>query len=231
MFGNWRSSENDANSSSSSSSNNLKKDNHNVMFKKTIDEDRKLFPHCGYSTQQSTSCSSSAESGYVCETIHRIQRLCPNEKPVTILQSHDTSKNPKFYLDSNNDDLDNNNNITSFFPNLFTGKKSLFGGLFTSPPPDLFQRLEDVEKDLHGIVAGHQSSRNNKFPTVSPSLGSRNTDKDSDTEVDANKSIWSHRETDSQAFSWSRRSNSSPNNNNSTAGPDTLYDPKSIERV
>jgi len=226
MFGNWRSSSSSSGSNTSSSSLIHQKNdnnNNNNLIQKTIEADRKLFPHCGYSTQQQQSCSSSPESGYVCETINRIQRLCPNEKPITILQSHDTSKNPQKYLDSNNSkNMDHNNyDISSLLPNLFTGKKSLFGGLFTSTPPDPFQRLEDVESELRGIVAGHQSSsrnnnnNNNKFPTVSPSLRS----KDTDINTDSNRS-----------YSWSR--SNSPNNSNTTGlVPETQYDPKSVERV
>lgn len=197
MFGNWRS------STSSEDSTNHKKD----PIQKAIEDDRRLYPHCGYSTQQSTSCSSSAESGYVCETINRIQRLCPNEKPVTILKSNDTSKNPKRFLDS--DDNDDNN---TFLPNFLTGKKSIFGDFFASTPADPFQRLEDIEKDLRGIVAGHQSSKN-KFPSVTPSLG----DKESDHSI-----FGSNRdhENDNKKFTWSRKK-----------GPETPYDPKSIERV
>jgi len=232
MFGNWRSPSSGSNTSSSSSSlnhqqNNDNNNNNNLIIQKTIEADRKLFPHCGYKTQQQQTCSSSSESGYVCETINRIQRLCPNEKPITILQSHDTSKNPQKYLDSNNTkDTDHNNyDISSLLPNLFTGKKSLFGGLFTSTPPDPFQRLEDVESELRGIVAGHQSSsrnnnnNNNKFPTVSPSLRS----KDTDINTDSNRS-----------YSWSRsNSPNNSNNSNNTTGlvPETQYDPKSVERV
>lgn len=212
MFGNWRTPE--------SKTPSLSHGEDSYQIQKSIDEDRKLYPHCGYSTQQSTSCSSSAESGYVCETINRIQRLCPNEKPVTILSSKNIAKNPNRYLDSESNDKDFD---ASFLPNLFSGKSSMFGGLFSSAPEDPFKRLEDVEKDLRGIVAGHKSGRSIKFPSVSPSLG-RDAEKDS--------SIWSKHSNSNdnddddknRMFSWSR-------GKSTTSFPETQYDPKSVERV
>ena len=55
-----------------------------------IKTDRRNFPNCQYSVSSSQACSNK-NGVFVCEAIKNINRLCPQEKPVTIY-----SKSSKF---------------------------------------------------------------------------------------------------------------------------------------
>lgn len=49
-----------------------------------IEEDKRAHPNCSYAQTLSKSCSN-ANGKFVCDTIKNIQRLCPGQKPVSIV--------------------------------------------------------------------------------------------------------------------------------------------------
>jgi hypothetical protein len=52
-----------------------------------IDKDKRANPNCTYSISSSQTCSTSQEGEFVCESIRKIHRLCPNKAPTIIFKS------------------------------------------------------------------------------------------------------------------------------------------------
>ena len=93
----------------------------------------------------------SSEAGYVCETIKRIQRICPGQNAVDIWSSRDQSKGPSDLFDSAPEP-----DIPSIF-SLFSNDSGHMPGLFgfprqvpnKKPESDPFRRKENKKFPNH----------------------------------------------------------------------------------
>jgi hypothetical protein len=94
-----------------------------------VRKDKLQYPNCNYSRALSKSCSTK-DGAFVCETVKRVTRLCPNQKPVTVYSNSSTTN-------SKDDDTGNDGFISPFdlFKELNRGGSFAgidFGGI---PPP------------------------------------------------------------------------------------------------
>ena len=90
-----------------------------------INEDQKENPNCNYSYSNQKRCSSiNGES--VCEVINRVQRLCPNARPIEIYSKSSTSKDTNEY---------------SKQPKEFGILPDVFDSLLTGDPLAMFEKL------------------------------------------------------------------------------------------
>jgi hypothetical protein len=55
-----------------------------------VRKDKLLYPNCNYSRALSKSCSTK-DGAFVCETVKKVTRLCPNQKPVTVYSNSSTT--------------------------------------------------------------------------------------------------------------------------------------------
>jgi hypothetical protein len=114
-----------------------------------VTKDRKRFPNCGYSTSIEQSCGRETEGGskqgeYVCNTIKKVYRQCPNQSPVLIMQKK-----------SENSDM-------GLFGGLFSslekrgGRKpeGQAGGDFDNSLNEIQKNFEEVmgHRDLKGVI-------------------------------------------------------------------------------
>ena len=67
-----------------------------------VRKDKLDHPNCGYSISTSKSCSTR-DGIFVCETLKKINRMCPNERPVTVYSNK--IKTDGKGVDNNDDDL------------------------------------------------------------------------------------------------------------------------------
>jgi hypothetical protein len=86
-----------------------------------IQEDKRQHPQCHYSQSFSQSCNLNKNNEYICETLKRVTRLCPGEKPVDILSSSSSSTDPmenkKITIPTIPSPFDNHNIFGSIFNN------------------------------------------------------------------------------------------------------------------
>ena len=73
---------------------------HDHKADQAIKNDVKKYPNCTYITQSSVECytnqsnENNEQNQFICDTIKRIQRVCPNSAPVDIYTSKDTTNKP-----------------------------------------------------------------------------------------------------------------------------------------
>ena len=74
---------------------------HDHKADQAIKNDMKKYPNCTYITQSSVECftnqsdeSNNGQNQVVCDTIKRIQRVCPNSAPFDVYTSKDTTNKP-----------------------------------------------------------------------------------------------------------------------------------------
>jgi hypothetical protein len=120
-----------------------------------IEADKKKHPNCHYSESLQKSCSQTNDD-FLCETVRSVLRLCPNERPVQILNKVERSTDPSQMQIDNR--MDFNNEISKGF-SIFGDLLSPFGGLpemifgtrqnpFQRPPPQIW-RFDDDEINQH----------------------------------------------------------------------------------
>ncbi len=96
-----------------------------------IRNDKKSNPQCHYSTSTSKSCTL-ANGKFVCDTMRRVDRLCPDQPPHNIFARNSNNKNNNNGQGTPSTD-DGDDLIKSFFGSMFQGSK--FPGF---PSPDDF---------------------------------------------------------------------------------------------
>ena len=114
-----------------------------------IAKDRKRNPNCGYSTSIEQSCGRGTEEGskqgeYVCNTIKKVYRQCPNQSPVLIMQKKSENSAPGLFgglfgsLNKKGSNLD----------------EGLVGGEFDSSFNEMRKNLEEVmgHRELKSMI-------------------------------------------------------------------------------
>lgn len=90
-----------------------------------IEADKSKHPNCHYSESLQKRCSQTNDD-FLCETVRSVLRLCPNERPVQILNKVERTTDPsQMHIDSQ---IDFNNEISKGF-SIFGDLLSPFGSL------------------------------------------------------------------------------------------------------
>ena len=64
------------------------KNREDILQKDALD-----YPACYHSHSSSKSCSNNAEGKFVCESLDRVMRVCPNKKPVLVFERKENGLN------------------------------------------------------------------------------------------------------------------------------------------
>ena len=55
--------------------------------KEVMEKDAERYPHCFHSQSSSKSCTNNEAGKFVCDTLERVMRVCPNKEPAVIFES------------------------------------------------------------------------------------------------------------------------------------------------